>query len=241
MHRLLLSLAATTTALQPMATWGTSSWNWGSAVGGAHDAARELRGALSTEPARLDYLVALRQGRVSEASAKLCFALTCQRAARTSLAAPFEDGYAKLVRGEYESEAGLAELAVRCAPAIDRYNLNVQLCVKPERREEFLDVIRNNAVSTLREPRNLRYAWGESATTPHTWHFQESFVGKRGFDEHCVMPTFTAWEAFVGTSPFTADPSVQFYVPTTSVADDHAPSVVVAATLASMEFAEKGC
>ena len=89
MHRSLLSaLLATASALQPNnKMWGTAAWNWGSAVGDAHDAAAELRSALSTEDARRDYLIALRTGRISEASAKLCFALTCQRSG-SALPAP---------------------------------------------------------------------------------------------------------------------------------------------------------
>eukprot|EP00629_Pelagomonadales_sp_RCC1024_P014241 CAMPEP_0119280922 /NCGR_PEP_ID=MMETSP1329-20130426/23669_1 /TAXON_ID=114041 /ORGANISM="Genus nov. species nov., Strain RCC1024" /LENGTH=35 /DNA_ID= /DNA_START= /DNA_END= /DNA_ORIENTATION= len=35
-----------------MKTWGTKEWNWGSPVGGAHDAAAQLRSALSTDSAR---------------------------------------------------------------------------------------------------------------------------------------------------------------------------------------------
>ena len=54
-------------------------------------------------------------------------------------------------------------------------------------------------------------------------------------------PTFAAWEAFAGSDPFTAEPSVQFYVPTTSVAADHAPCVCVAAFLAALDFVPRGC
>ena len=233
-------LVVCSSALQPKGMWGTAQWNWGYAQGAAHDAAAELRSALSTEDARRDYLIALRTGRVSEASAKLCFALTCQRSG-SALPAPFNDAYSALVRGEYENDAGFADLAACAAPGVDRYNLNVQLSVKPQRLTEFLEIIEANAVSTLREPRNLRYAWGESATVPGVYHFQESFVGKQGFDEHCAAPTFAAWEAFAGSDPFTAEPSVQFYVPTTSVAADHAPCVCVAAFLAALDFVPRGC
>ena len=60
-------------------------------------------------------------------------------------------------------------------------------------------------------------------------------------DEHCAAPTFAAWEAFAGSDPFTAEPSVQFYVPTTSVAADHAPCTCVAAFLAALDFVPRGC
>lgn len=243
LNQLLAALLITATAaLQPKGMWGTAQWAWGSAVGGAHDAAAELRSALSTEDARRDYLIALRQGRVSDASAKMAFALTCQRTAISALPAPFHDAYSALVQGAYERDAGLADLAACAAAGVERYNLNVQLSVKPERVAEFLQVIEANTVGTLREPRNLRYAWGDSATAPGVYHFQESFVGKQGFDEHCATPTFTAWEAFAGgTDPFTAEPSVQFYVPTTSLADDHAPTVCMAAFLATLDFVPHWC
>lgn len=39
--------------------WGTPSWNWGSAVGGAHDAAAELRARLNSRAARAQFLVDL--------------------------------------------------------------------------------------------------------------------------------------------------------------------------------------
>ena len=237
----LAALLATASALQPTnKMWGTAAWNWGSAIGDAHDAAAELRNALSTEDARRDYLIELRTGRVSEASAKLCFALTCQRSG-SALPLPFNNAYSSLVNGGFEYDAGFADLAACAAPGVDRYNLNVQLSVKPQRLVEFLEIIEANAVSTLREPRNLRYAWGESATVPGVYHFQESFVGKQGFDEHCAAPTFAAWEAFAASGPFTAEPSVQFYVPTTSVAADHAPCVCVAAFLAALDFVPRGC
>merc|ERR1719271_10481 len=106
MHRSsLAALLATASALQPTnKMWGTAAWNWGYAQGAAHDAAAELRSALSTEDARRDYLIALRNGRITEASSKLCFALTCQRS-RTGLPAPFNDAYSALVRGEYERDS----------------------------------------------------------------------------------------------------------------------------------------
>ena len=123
MHNsVLAALLATASALQPSnKMWGTAAWNWGSAVGDAHDAAAELRSALSTEDARRDYLIAMRTGRVSEASAKLCFALTHTHCA---LAGPFNDAYSALVRGEYENDVGFADLATTAAPGVDRYNLN---------------------------------------------------------------------------------------------------------------------
>lgn len=44
----------------------------------------------------------------------------------------------------------------------------------------------------------------------------------------------------MSTDPFSSQPQVSFYVPSTSVAADHAPSATLAAVLASMDFATKG-
>lgn len=225
-------------------SWGTKAWNWGSANGAAHDVARDVRASLRAEAQRVEYLVAAKQGKVSEASLKMTLGLTMQRFGNQGGRLPeaLRQTYERLVAGDFEdAESGFASLAATAAPALDRYNLNVELAVKQERRAEFLDCIRANAAGTLREPKNLRYCWGESATEPGTFHFQESFVGEAGFQAHAAAPHFAAWETFAATEPFSRPPSVQFYAPATSVADDHSPNVVAAAVLASLDFAAAGC
>ena len=127
-------------------------------MGGAHDEAMGCRASLKTESDRIEYLVAAREGRVEAEALKLALALTFQRAARSGLPRAFGDAYDRLVAGEFELErdGGLGAIARCAAPGVDRYNLNVQLDVKPDRRGEFLEVIAANAAGTLREPRNLR-------------------------------------------------------------------------------------
>ena len=90
--------------------------------------------------------------------------------------------------------------------------LNVTLKVKPERREEFIACIKANQQGTLaNEPLAVIYQWGESTTEPYTFHFQEAYRGKAGFDAHTDTPHFQAWEVFAGTDPFTAEPEVLFF------------------------------
>ena len=241
--RLLSLLLTSAAAFDAAMSWGSPAWNWGSANGKAHDEAAKLRGALATEAQRVDYLAAAKAGRISEASLKLALGLTMQRAGPARLPEPLQKTYGSLVAGGFEKQGldGFAKLARTAAPAVDRYNLNVELAVKADRVAQFLECIRANAAGTLQEPRNLRYCWGESATEPGTFHFQESFVGKAGFEAHAAAPHFQAWEAFAGTDPFSREPAVQFYAPSTSLADDHPPAVVAAAVLASLDFATKGC
>ena len=95
-----------------------------------------------------------------------------------------------------------------------KFCVNVNLYVKPERREEFLKVIAINSAGTLaNEPLNISYTWGESTTEKNTFHFQEQFKGKEGFDAHTQSPHFAVWRVFTEAedSPFWKPPTVFFF------------------------------
>ena len=93
-----------------------------------------------------------------------------------------------------------------------KFCLNVQLCIKPERRDEFIECIRNNQKGTLSsEPLALEYTWGEDTTEPNTFHFYEKYEGKAGFEAHQATDHFAAWEEFAASDPFTSPPVVKFY------------------------------
>ena len=95
---------------------------------------------------------------------------------------------------------------------ITKYCLNVKLCIKPERRSEFIQCIRANQQGTLStEPLALEYVWGEDTSEPNTFHFYEKYEGRGGFEAHTQTPHFEAWEAFAATAPFTEPPVVSFY------------------------------
>ena len=67
--------------------------------------------------------------------------------------------------------------------------LNVKLCIKPERREEFLANIANNQKgTTTTEPLAVTYLWGEDESTPNTFHFFEQYKGREGFEAHQKAP-----------------------------------------------------
>ncbi|KAG8467730.1 hypothetical protein KFE25_006782 [Diacronema lutheri] len=98
------------------------------------------------------------------------------------------------------------------ATGVALFCLNVQLCVKPERRAEFLACIRNNQRCTrASEPLNLRYIFGEDRDVTGRFHFFESYVGEDGFKHHTATPHFALWEAFASSDPWTAPPKVSFY------------------------------
>lgn len=112
----------------------------------------------------------------------------------------------------YMADGAPADALLPPLEAGARFCLNVKLCIKPERRDEFLECIRNNQAGTLgTEPLALEYTFGEDADTPDTWHFYEKYVGRKGFEAHQATPHFAAWEAFAATEPFTAEPVVEFY------------------------------
>ena len=63
--------------------------------------------------------------------------------------------------------------------------LNVALYVKEERRDEFLECIKNNEAGTMgTEPGALEYSWGESTSEPNTFFFHEKYKDKEGFEAH---------------------------------------------------------
>mmetsp|Transcript_91726 Transcript_91726/g.262724 ORF Transcript_91726/g.262724 Transcript_91726/m.262724 type:complete len:224 (-) Transcript_91726:184-855(-) len=100
--------------------------------------------------------------------------------------------------------------------AVPAFCLNVDVCVKPEHRAEFVPTISNNkAGADNAEPLCLQYVWGESTTSPDSFHFHEEYTGadggKEGFDFHTKAPHFLAWEKFAATSPFTKEPAVYFF------------------------------
>lgn len=94
-----------------------------------------------------------------------------------------------------------------------KYCLSVKLAVNPAKRDAFLAAIRDNAKGTLTTEAACRqYTWGESTTTPCTFHFQEQFDDKAGFDAHTMAPHFKIWEQFASQpDAFTAPPVLDFF------------------------------
>lgn len=82
--------------------------------------------------------------------------------------------------------------------------------MKPEVRDEFLGVIRQNAAGSNNEPLCLQYSWGESVNEPNTFHFHEQYVGEEGLAAHNAADHFGIWEEFASKgNPFARPPIVQ--------------------------------
>jgi quinol monooxygenase YgiN len=121
----------------------------------------------------------------------------------------FQDG--KLSRFRVQSSASSDEDS-SSQPIVA---LNVILRIKPQVREEFLEVILNNQRGTMNkdlEPLALEYSFGEDANEPNTFHFHEKYIGEEGIAAHNAAPHFLVWEEFAGTDPFTAPPEVYKFV-----------------------------
>jgi quinol monooxygenase YgiN len=88
------------------------------------------------------------------------------------------------------------------------YAVNVRVAVKPSRRQEFLDLIRDNQVRTLEdEAESLQYVVGEDAATPNLFYLHEQFSSRAGFEEHRNTPHSANWAAFQETDPFDEETS----------------------------------
>ena len=233
---LLLLLLSTVSSALTMGKWGTSSWNWGSAVGEAHNEAAKIRRGLQSKEARASFVQSLKQSKGSFDDAKMCLALVWQQS-RKPLNPAYEEAYSKLVAGAYEGND--YAFAKTVAAGIDRYCLNVKLEPKPERLEEFLKTIKQNEAGTRTELRNLRYSWGKS-TSDESYFFQEQFIEEKGFQEHAASAHFQIWEQFADTDCFVKAPTVDFWNAKTNLADEDTPSVVAAAALMTLDFVESG-
>eukprot|EP01038_Epipyxis_sp_PR26KG_P013860 gene13860-18587_t len=107
-----------------------------------------------------------------------------------------------------------SKFGLRATNKEKKYCLNVTICVKPERRKEFLKAIEENAKGTLtNEPLNRLYTWGENINVPNQFHFQEQFIGEEGFKSHTKMHHFAVWDKFASdpNSPFTQPVKVDFF------------------------------
>lgn len=105
---------------------------------------------------------------------------------------------------------------VEKVPIRSCFGVQVELCIKANLIEDFLDVIRiNQNGSTTDEKLCLQYVWGESTVEKNTFVFHEEYMGddggKEGFDAHTQTPHFGVWEKFTEKEPFSRAPVVNFF------------------------------
>lgn len=113
---------------------------------------------------------------------------------------PFSDG------GDPVLEFYFGNHDIEKVPIRSAFGVHVELCVKPEFREEFLQVIGNNQKGSIStEPLCLQYVFGESTKQENKFIFHEEYAGEdggmQGFEAHKVTSHFKAWEDFVAKDP----------------------------------------
>lgn len=117
---------------------------------------------------------------------------------------------------EYQNEISKDEDIIKVPMDRSCYGVHVELFPKPELREEFLEVIKNNQKGSMEtEPLCLQYVFGESTSEDNKFVFHEEYAGKdgglEGFLEHQKSSHFAAWEEFASKDPFTKPPVVAFF------------------------------
>ena len=92
--------------------------------------------------------------------------------------------------------------------------LDVQMRVRPEKRDAFLSALRADQRGALTsEPLAVSYLFGEDAETPDLFHMFEAYSGGRGgFEEHSRTEHYGKWAKFkVNEEPFASPPRVGYY------------------------------
>lgn len=121
---------------------------------------------------------------------------------------PFEEGYPILDFYHVEDAVKLNKEPILPSKT---YCVQVELYVKPDQREAFLECIQNNHRGSNAEPLCYQYVYGESTSEANKFVFHEEYKGKEGFEAHSKAPHFAVWEDFAATGPFTKDPVVNFF------------------------------
>lgn len=90
--------------------------------------------------------------------------------------------------------------------------LNVESCIKPEIREEFVDLMMSHQQNSKVEPLCRQFDWGVSLEDPNAFYIHEEYEGKEGFDAHESSSHFAKFLQFnKEKQPYSKPQVVQFY------------------------------
>jgi (4S)-4-hydroxy-5-phosphonooxypentane-2,3-dione isomerase len=97
--------------------------------------------------------------------------------------------------------------------AMGPYCLNVKLSIRPDQRETFLALIKEDQEQSLTtEPDCLQFVVGEDVDTPNTFYLHEEYKTEAGFQHHVKTPHWSKWNDFCQTNPWSdVTPVVEFY------------------------------
>ena len=87
------------------------------------------------------------------------------------------------------------------------FALNVKMSIRPEKREAWLEQIKDDQFHTRRnEQGNLQFAITEDETTPNTFYLHEQYLDESAYEEHIKTPHFVRYDNFCkAENPFTPD------------------------------------
>ena len=76
------------------------------------------------------------------------------------------------------------------------YAIWVTVKIKPERREQFLSVIEDDSICSVRdEPGCVRFDVLQEQSDPDTYHFYEVYHDEAAFQAHMKTPHLERWRA----------------------------------------------
>ncbi len=80
----------------------------------------------------------------------------------------------------------------------------VEIHVKPENRQDFIEASRENAAATVREQGNLRFDVNQRADQPDRFMFYEVYRDAAAIDAHKQTSHYAKWRDTV--APWMAEP-----------------------------------
>jgi (4S)-4-hydroxy-5-phosphonooxypentane-2,3-dione isomerase len=76
------------------------------------------------------------------------------------------------------------------------YAIWVTVKVKPDKREQFLDVIEDDSICSVRdEPGCVRFDVLQDRSDPNTYYFYEVYHDEAAFEAHTKTPHLARWRA----------------------------------------------
>jgi len=91
------------------------------------------------------------------------------------------------------------------------YCLNVESCIKPEFRQDFLKLMASHQANSRAEPLCFQFDWGESPETPNCFYMHEEYHGVEGYKAHETSLHFDKFMVFNKREPYSKPQVVSFY------------------------------
>ena len=95
-------------------------------------------------------------------------------------------------RGGSKAFSSTTQMAATSKP----FAVVVQAEIKPDRMDEFLEMIKNNAENSRKEPGCIRFDVLRSQDDPNKFTFVEIYTGMDAVDYHKKQPHYAAWNDF---------------------------------------------